>query len=186
MIFHATALLGYLESSRKAEVKMRHSLSASLMVGFSILGSFAFACAAPFAAIGAFAATEMGRPLGLTVVALAWLSNQIIGFAILGYPTTADAFAWGAAIGAAILLGFAASRMAIALASRRSSGPMPAFLASLAAYELTLYGASALLSTSGDAFSFATLARVFAINLAAFAGIGVFTAASPSLNSELP
>jgi hypothetical protein len=150
---------------------MRPSLTASLIAGLSILGSFAFACAAPFAAIGAFAAIGMGWPLGLTVVVLAWLSNQVIGFAILGYPMTAESIAWGAAIGIAALLAFAASRVAIALAGRRSSGLIPAVLASFVGYELALYGASAFLSTAGDAFSFATLARIFAINLATFAGI---------------
>ncbi len=45
------------------------------------------------------------------------------------------------------------------------------FAASFLGYELTLYVAGALLSASGDAFSIATMVRVFEINLAAFVGL---------------
>jgi hypothetical protein len=32
-----------------------------------------------------------------------WLADQIVGYAIHGYPRTPESFAWGAAIGAAAL-----------------------------------------------------------------------------------
>ncbi len=92
----------------------------------SIAFSYAFACATPFAALGALAATRMRLGTGLALMVGAWGANQFIGFFILGYPHTWDSFGWGAAIGAAALLGALAAREVSVLLRN-------AFLSSLAA-----------------------------------------------------
>jgi hypothetical protein len=105
----------------------------------------------------------------LLLVTLAWLSNQMIGFAILGYPLTAGSLAWGIAIGLAAVLAFIGSRMASVWTRRHYFGLAPLFASSFTIYELTLYLAAAGLSASSDAFSARTVIRVFEINLVSFA-----------------
>jgi hypothetical protein len=58
----------------------------------SIAFSYVFACATPFAALGALAATRMRLGTGLALIVAAWGTNQFIGFFILGYPCTWDSF----------------------------------------------------------------------------------------------
>jgi hypothetical protein len=150
---------------------MRKTLWAGLIAALAVVGSLAFACATPFAAIAALAASRMERSQGLMVVALAWLSNQVIGFAILGYPMTGSSFAWGIAIGLAALLAFIGAGTATASASRRSYGLATSFASSFVVYELALYVAGTVLSSSSDAFCIATVSRVFEINLISFVGL---------------
>lgn len=150
---------------------MRTGIWTGLIAGLSIIGSLVFACATPFAAIGALAATKMDREQGLLLVIAAWLSNQIVGYGILGYPQTAESFAWGAAIGIAAILALMGARTATAFAGTRSLGLASAILAAFAAYELALYLTGTMLFASEDAFSFATVARIFEINLVSFVGL---------------
>ena len=105
------------------------------------------------------------------VVALAWLSNQVIGFAILGYPMTGSSFAWGIAIGLAALLAFIGAGTATASASRRSYGLATSFASSFVVYELVLRPREQCLSSSSDAFCIATVSRIFEINLISFVGL---------------
>src|SRR5260221_9607261 len=107
---------------RAPELTMRTGIWTGLIAGLSIIGSLVFACAAPFAAIGALAASSMSREQGLMLVIAAWLSNQIVGFGILGYPQNTESFAWGAAIGLAAILAFMGARVAMAFAGTRPFG----------------------------------------------------------------
>lgn len=70
----------------------------------SILFSLALACATPFAAIAAIAGIWMTARNAFVLTFAAWLANQIVGYLLLGYPTTWDSFAWGFAIGLAAML----------------------------------------------------------------------------------
>ncbi len=149
---------------------MRSTLTAGLIIGLSVLGSLFFACAAPFAAIGALAASKMGRTQGLALVVVSWLANQAVGFAILGYPMSTETFAWGGAIGLAAILGFAAARSAMEFSAGDYTRVAIAFASAFVGYELSLYAAGFLLPTADDAFSIATVMRVFEINALAFAG----------------
>src|SRR5262249_47157523 len=72
------------------------ALIAALTVG----GSLAFACAAPLAAIAALASLTMRQVEGIALVVMAWLANQLVGFAIPGYPLDLSTFGWGRALGA--------------------------------------------------------------------------------------
>ncbi len=150
---------------------MRTGTWTVLIAGLSIVGSLVFACATPFAAIGALAASKMDRRQGLMLVIAAWLSNQIVGYGILGYPQTAESFAWGGAIGLAAILAFAAAGAATAFAGRQLLGLAIAFLSAFAVYEFALYLTGTVLFASEDAFSAAVVARILEINLVSFAGL---------------
>lgn len=150
---------------------MRTGIWTGLIAGLSIIGSLVFACAAPFAAIGALAASTMNREQGLMLVIAAWLSNQIVGYGILGYPQNTESFAWGAAIGLAAILAFMGARAATAFAGTRPFGLAAAFLAAFAIYELALYLTGTVIFASEDAFSVAVVARILEINLVSFVGL---------------
>lgn len=143
------------------------ALIAALCVG----GSYAYACAAPFAAIGALAAAKMDRGAGLALIVLSWIVNQAVGFAILDYPHTANTFAWGLAIGVGAVVGYAAART-ITEAGKPQALTLPlAFVVAFVAYEATLYAASFPLGGSDYAFSLDIVWYILKINAVAFAGL---------------
>lgn len=143
------------------------TLIATLCVG----GSFAYACAAPLAAISALAAIKMGRADGLALVMISWLANQAVGYVLLDYPQTTNSFAWGGAIGLAAIAGFVSARAVsrIGLPLLLSLGA--AFLAAFAAYETTLYMAGIVLGSSDEAFSLPVVGRILVINAVSFAAL---------------
>jgi hypothetical protein len=112
---------------------------------------------------------RLGAGLALTVSA--WAANQLIGFFVLSYPRTWDSFGWGAAIAAAALFAALAARWASALSHNPVAAALVAFAAAFAAYEGTLFAATAVLPSSAAAFSFLVLRRILLINLGAFAGL---------------
>src|SRR5712691_11934544 len=81
-----------------------HQLWLALLVAASAAFSFVFACATPFAAFGAAAALTLSRRDALRLTVAVWLANQVLGYAVLQYPWTANSFAWGAVLGAAAVL----------------------------------------------------------------------------------
>ena len=154
-----------------ANARMATGIWIALVATLSVAGSLAFACAAPLAAIAAMAGAKMDRTSGLVLVCLAWLTNQIVGFTLLGYPQTADAFAWGAAIGAASVVAFLAVKSVTASLSSGPVGLVVSLAASFTAYELCLALAGGLLAGSAEAFSLDVIARVLAVNVIAFIGL---------------
>ena len=86
------------------------TLWIALVAGLSVFGSFAYACAAPVAAVAALAAMTLNRTEGLVLVAATWAINQAVGFVLLSYPHDASTYAWGVTIGAAMVLGYFAAR----------------------------------------------------------------------------
>lgn len=157
----------------------------ALVAALSVAGSLAFACAAPLAAISALAGAKMDRSSGFALVCLAWLSNQIVGFTLLGYPQTGNAFAWGAAICAASVAAFFAVKSAVAFLP---SGPVrliASFTAAFAAYELTLVLAGILLGPSVEAFSFQVIARVLTVNVISFIGLLTLHRLATAMVSDL-
>jgi hypothetical protein len=136
-----------------------------LLMGAAILGSFALACAAPFAALAVMAALTLRPRRGLALVAAAWVLNQAIGYGALDYPWTASSFIWGIGIGLAAL---AATAAAYAAADRMAASAAPAraalaFLAAFAVFEAVLLAFGlALGETSG--FGPAVVGEVALIN----------------------
>jgi len=145
-------------------------LWVALIAALSVGGSYVYACAAPFAAVSALAARKMDRATGLTLVLLAWLANQIVGYGLLDYPLTANSFAWGGAIGLGAVAALFAARMVGKFCWGNIAATAASFAGAFVAYESTLYLASFGLGGS-DAFSFDIVARVLLINAVAFAAI---------------
>lgn len=144
----------------------------ALLTGATILGSFIFACATPFAALGALAALFLPRRDAFALAGLNWLANQVIGFVFLHYPQTWDSFGWGAAIGFGALVCTAAALMTVT-ALRNAPWIVTAlatFAASFVAYELALYAATLLLPAGGG-FTRAVILYVLDANGLAFAGL---------------
>ena len=82
----------------------------ALLGGASIGFGLAFACATPFVALVTLAALTMSRRDAFIVTGAVWLANQAVGYGILDYPRTFDSYAWGVAIGMAVLLALLAAR----------------------------------------------------------------------------
>lgn len=125
--------------------------SAALAV-VAILGTLATACMMPFVALAVATAATMPRQRAAAVLGLVWATSQLLGFAVLGYPPTAFAFAWGVALGVA---GIAAMLVAAAVLGRRApsaTGMVSAFLAAFVAYEAGLFG-FALIAGGADTFT---------------------------------
>jgi len=148
----------------------RHWLWLALLPAASVGFTFGFACAVPFAAFGAIAALTLTRRDALLLTVALWLVNQIIGFTVLQYPWDGMTFTWGAVLGGVAVLSTAAAQAVI-----RGRGGVPAWLASFAAafivYEGGLYLVSAVALGGTEDFTVEIVARIFAINAAAFVGL---------------
>lgn len=147
------------------------TLWVALIAGLSVGGSYAYACAAPLAAVAALAAIKMGRDSGLALVVAAWLANQIVGYGLLDYPQTADSFAWGAAIGLAAVAGFLGARSLQGSRAHPAATLSLAFVAAFVVYQTGLYAAGFVLGASEAAFSLEVVGLVLQINVVAFAGL---------------
>lgn len=168
------------ETAMKSATPM---LWVALIAALSVGGSYVYACAAPFAAIGALAARKMDLATGLTLVVLTWIANQIVGYGLLGYPLTANSFAWGGAIGLGAVAALFAARMIGNLDWGTVAATIASFAVAFIAYEGTLYLASFGLGGS-DAFSFDIVVRILGINAVAFAGILALYAIAGLLKSN--
>jgi hypothetical protein len=154
----------------------------------AIAGSLMFACATPFVALASFAALYMQRRDAFIVTAVTWAANQAIGFGFLHYPHTWNTAAWGIAIGAGAMI-------ATALAVGMNSGLrplgrlvtiLPAFVAAFAGYEITLYAATAVLSSSYGAFSWTVVLYILKVNAVALSGLLVVQYAAARAGFALP
>jgi hypothetical protein len=165
---------------------LRTGLWIALVAACTVIGSFAFACAAPLIAVATFAATKMRIGEGFTLVLVAWLANQLVGYLVLGYPQTWDSFGWCAAIGIATVLGFVGvvgvSRLEMPSAAIAAMGLTMAFLV----YETTLFAATTVLPSSNEALSFPVTAGVFEINAVALIGLLVLYRAAVALRLLRP
>lgn len=140
---------------------------AVLVLG-TTAASYALACVTPFAAIATAAAAFAGRREASALSAATWLANQLVGYLFLGYPPTADSFAWGAVIGLAALCATFTAGFVLQSAPRRLGlGLAAALLAAFATDEVVLFGASWFLPASPEAFALSVLVPLFATNLVA-------------------
>jgi hypothetical protein len=138
----------------------------------TILGSFIFACATPFAALAALSAAFLRRRDAFVLIGINWLANQVIGFGFLHYPQTWDSFSWGAAMGIAALVATMAAIGSESL-SRRFGWALAltvTFAASFVAYEAALFAATAVLPAGGG-FAPKVVLYVLEVNGLAFAGL---------------
>jgi len=144
----------------------------ALLTAACALLTLQFACATPFAALGALAAVNMSRRDALFLAVSAWLANQAIGYGVLGYPNALATHAWGIAIGIAGVLAVAAA-LPVAARMRAIGGAiiatMAAFVAAGAVYQVALYPWSLILPGGGSAFSFGVVTYVLKWNVIALA-----------------
>lgn len=125
-----------------------------LLSSASLAASWALACATPFAALAALAATRLNRRDGVATMLVAWFASQAVGFGIHHYPHSATTLLWGGAIGTAAIAALLVARVA-----ERHIGGHPlavlagAFLAASLGYKGALALSSLVLGGAGIAFS---------------------------------
>lgn len=150
------------------------ALWIALITALTVAGSFAFTCAAPFAAIAALAALTM-RPLeGLALVLVTWLVNQAVGFLLLGFPHTVSTFGWGVAIAVATIAGYFATRAILKIKLSSLATVVVSLLVAFCVYELALFGYGRAVGYAGNSLtSPEIIAQVFLINAGGFFGLFV-------------
>ena len=97
------------------------ALWVSLLTAASTATTLALACATPFPALAALAAVHMRRREGVTLMLLAWVASQFVGFFLLGYPRDGSTLAWGVGLGAAAVGSALASYAALRALDYRSA-----------------------------------------------------------------
>ena len=144
-----------------------------LLTAASVFVTLGMACATPFAALATLAALHMSRRDGLALIGITWLADQAVGYGLLGYPRTANSFAWGVILGVSAVAALLAAR---ALADRvRSRGGIvagaTAFAGAFVAYEAVLVVATTVLASGAEAFSLPVVSWVLRVNLLSLAGL---------------
>jgi hypothetical protein len=136
-----------------------------VLVTISGVSSCEFACITPFVAFAVAAGYTLSAPAALLTVMAIWFVNQAIGFAVLGYPWTADTVLWGIAIGGAALLAaiFACVTSRLRLSSHITA-IAAAFVLAFAAYEGGLFLVTFGLG-GADGFTPAIVGHVALLNL---------------------
>jgi hypothetical protein len=162
-----------MQSSVLGNQAARRAVWIALLTGATIIGSFIFACATPFPALGALAALHMNRRDAFALTGVNWTANQLIGYGFLHYPQSAESFAWGAWIGVAAFVATAAAIVTASFARRTgwATTAVTAFLVAIVAYESTLYAATAFLPSEPGAFGFQIVQYIVEVNALAFAGL---------------
>jgi hypothetical protein len=151
----------------------RPALWLALLVAASVAFTFGLACAMPFAAIGAAAAMTLNRKDALILTAAAWLANQIVGFAFLSYPMTADTFTWGVVLGiVAVVTTLAAVELTRRVARQGTViAALVSFAGAFVVYEGGLFLVSATWLGGTEDFVPRIVAYILAINAGAFLGL---------------
>jgi hypothetical protein len=151
----------------------RRATWLAILIAASVAFSFGFACAVPFAALGAVAALTLPRQHAWLVLGATWFANQVVGFAALGYPWTANAIAWGVALGVIAFLTTVASQWCIRRVEAYGAFIVVpiAFFGAFAAYEGGCFVIAAALLGGTEDFTVSIVSRILEINVAAFAGL---------------
>ena len=143
----------------------------ALLTATSAVTTLALACATPFSALAAVAATRMRPRAGFALMGLTWLVSQVIGFCVLDYPRDPGTFAWGFAMLTAALAAVAAARWgeravranapSVRLATAFGTG-FVAYKATLLAWSFVLGGVHVALSPYWTARQFGREALILA------------------------
>lgn len=130
------------------------------------------ACATPFTALAALAATQMRARDGVLLMLAAWAASQTVGFCVLGYPRDAGTIGWAVALATAAVAGVTAARTA---AARSGSNGLvriaAAYLVASVAFKAVILLWSLGLGGVETALSPAINARQFVRNGAILAGL---------------
>ncbi len=98
------------------------TLWTAILAAVTTFGSYGFACVFPFSALATLAAITLPRRSGLMLVTGVWVVNQIVGYALHGYPTDASTIGWGIAIGVASIVAYFAAAAIVGNRSGLISG----------------------------------------------------------------
>ncbi len=144
-----------------------------LLATASAVTSFLLACATPFAALAAIAATRMSARAGFALMALAWAINRVVGLCMRDYPRDLTAVGWAFAFLTAAFAAFAAARWGAGMVS--SNGKLvrtaTAFGTGFVAYKATIIGWSVFLGGMHSAASPYWTARQFGREALILAGL---------------
>jgi hypothetical protein len=145
----------------------------ALLVAASAAFSFVFACATPFASFSAAAALTLSRRDALRLTVAVWVANQVLGYAVLKYPWTANSFAWGAALGAAAILTTVAARGVALRLAGCSHGmiKLATLLVAFMVYEGVLFAVAIALLGGTESFTLPIVGRIFSVNAVALVGL---------------
>ena len=145
---------------------------AALVVA-SIAFTLGFACAVPFAAFAAAAATTLARREAILLTVAVWFANQIVGFTVLGYPWEADTLVWGVALGAVAVVTTLAAQWANGKFADLPASPrtIAVFAAAFVVYEGSLFVISATALGGTENFTPSIIAYILALNAVALAGL---------------
>jgi hypothetical protein len=131
----------------------------------------------PFAAFAAASATTLSRREALLLTAAVWFANQIVGFAVLGYPSDANTITWGAVLGAVAVATTVAAQWTNDWANGKFAD-LPAvpravavFAASFAVYEGLLFVVSQTSLGGSEDFTLGIVAYILALNSVALVGL---------------
>jgi hypothetical protein len=106
------------------------------------------------------------------LVGAVWLANQVVGYAVLDYPWTANSVAWVAAMGIAAVVAMEATRLVDAKV--RTVGPVrhaAALLVAFAAYEIVLFAAAVTALGATEDFTAAIVGEMLAYNVGALVAL---------------
>ena len=148
----------------------RNLLWIALLTVATVLATGVFACAVPFAALAAVVALDSDRADGILLLGAIWLTNQVVGFGLLGYPLEGQAFAWGLAMVLGTLAAYFAARACIAALTPYGAVAVigSALPIALLVYQAVLYAAGMLLPNGEAAFTYAVLAYVGLVEVVAY------------------
>ena len=151
----------------------RHHVWLVLLVVAICAFSFVAACATPFAAFAALIALTLSRGDAFRITVALWLADQIVGYAIHGYPRTAESFAWGAAIGVAALLSTWTARWVVThlQAAAPLTRALAALLGAFGVYEAALLAVAVSGLGGSESFTLGIVTRILAVNAVAFVGL---------------
>ena len=162
----------------------------SALAAAAVLGSLASACMVPLVGLAVVAAATMSRGHAAATVIGAWIVSQLLGFGVMGFPWTADAAAWGLALGVGSLA--AVGIAGAVLRRRRDLAVLPllvAFAAAFVGYEALLYG-FALVAGGTETFAPSIVLRVLVNDASWFAGLTALhlalTRAAPRMFGRAP
>jgi hypothetical protein len=151
----------------------RPALWLALLVAASVAFTLGLACAMPFAAIGAAAAMTLARRDALILTVAAWLANQVVGFAFLSYPWTAETITWGIVLGIVAVLTTLTAVESTRRVARQGTliAALVGFAGAFVVYEGGLFLVSATWLGGMEDFAPAIVAYILAINAGAFLGL---------------
>ncbi len=157
----------------RPEVVRRQPLWLGLLIAASAGLTTVYTCITPFAAFAVIAAVTLSRRQAVSCTMVVWLANQAVGFGVLNYPRTAQAFAWGVAIGGAAVTATLAAQWPLGrLGSLRSPiRTVVAFGAAFALYQLTLYTVAVCVLGGTGAFGPRIIGQVLLVNAVTLVGL---------------